>query len=181
MDWIEKGKEAAYLGALGLFGLWAKKKAKPLSKAVIKLSKLSDRVDAIEKDFQGQLEKLSDRLAKDENMLRSLFDSSKTPTYILDADFELIYVNTAWLELLGFSNDEDAFGLGFLKAIPDSQMVAMDRQMKNSKEHPSRFSDKMQFKHVKTKEEFFMFCMSTPIYDYKDNLYCTLGFLYNID
>lgn len=181
MDWKDKGIEAAYLGGLAIVGTWLTKKFKPLSKWFTNLSKLSARVDDIEKDYKAQLETLKDRLAKDENMLRSKFDSSEIPTYIMDADFELIYVNTAWLELLGFTNDEEVYGMGFLKAVPESYLSQMERQMKLSKDHPSRFSDKIPFKNVRTGEEFFMFCKSTPIYDYKDTLYCTLGFLYKID
>ncbi len=181
MDWIEKGKEAAYLGALALFGTWVTKKAKPFSKQVVKLSNLSDRVDKLEIELRATVAKLETRIAVEENMVRAMLDNSKTAAFTMDKDFELNYVNSAWLERLGFTNDEEAFGIGFLKAIPEAYMEKMERQMRNSKEHPGRFSEKVCFKHLKTGEEFWMFCMSTPIYDYKDSVHGTLGFLYEID
>ncbi len=180
MDWKEEGIKYSYLGILGFIGLWVAKKFKPFTKWASSMYKLSDRIDVLEKELRATVQKLETRIAVDENMIKALLDNSKTAAFMLDKDFELNYVNSAWMERLGFVNDEEAFGIGFLKAIPESHIAKMERQMKNSKEHPGRFSEIVHFMHVKSGVEFSMFCMSTPIYDYMGHVHGTLGFLYEI-
>jgi PAS domain S-box-containing protein len=177
MDWKEKGIEATYLGGLAVAGAWILKKIKPFSKEIIKLSKLSDRVDIIEERINTQ----DRRISVDENYMNAIFDNSLTAIFRLDHNFELVYVNTAWVELAGFSSDEEAYGVGFLKAIPDRFKAAMRDQMESSKKHPSRFSEKIPFRNIKTKIEFEMLCRSTPVYDNKNIVCGTLGFLYPIN
>ena len=180
MDWKEKGIEASYLGLLAILGTFLAKKFRPFTKWAAVMYNLSNRVNLLEKELRENVEKLETRIAVDENMIRSLLDNSKTASFMLDKDFELNYVNSAWIERLGFTNDEEAFGVGFLKAIPETNMPKIERQMKNLREHPGRFSEPVHFRHVKTGVEFCMFCMSTPIYDYKGKVHGTLGFLYEI-
>ena len=180
MDWKEKGLEASYLGVLAIVGTFLAKKFKPFTKWASMMYNLSNRVDILEKELKVNVEKLETRIAVDENMIKALLDNSKTAAFMLDKNFELNYVNSTWMGKFGFTNDEEAFGVGFLRAIPESYIVKMERQMKNSREHPGRFSEPVFFRHVKTGVEFWMLCMSTPIYDYKGKVHGTLGFLYEI-
>ncbi|HUS00697.1 MAG TPA: PAS domain-containing protein [Chitinophagaceae bacterium] len=53
-----------------------------------------------------------------------------TPTFKCDMEGNCFFVNVAWLQLLGFNDPEEAYGMGWLRAIhpPDKEKVRKDFQ-----------------------------------------------------
>lgn len=195
MDWKDKGFEAIYVGGLSLIGGWFLKKYKPLSNQILKLYKISERVDELEKRqdiadrdtnirvdlFSNKFDRLESRVDVRENTIKALLDLDDMATFILDNKGDLIYVNEAWLEITGLPNAEAAYGFGYMSVIPDEDKANVILDHENQLKHPStRYRDTIRFQKYKTKIITEYFCKSIPIFDYKNVLHNIIGRVYII-
>lgn len=164
MDWQERF-ETAFVGVLGLIGLWLVKKSKPLYNMAKRVYGLMQELDILKKDVG---------IVKD-RQLKVLYTSSH-PVFIVNPKGEVIFVNPAWLEMTGIRTEKDAFGFGFLKVIPEKNREAMIEQNELLSKHPSAFEGEVEFQNLITDEIILTICRSEPVF-YNGEHIETIGIL----
>src|SRR5690349_260940 len=100
------------------------KKVVPIWKYAQKVVKAVDQIDDAHRDIQ---------IIK--NTIRAAFHTDKNPVFILNSKGAVIYVNPAWLEMTGFIDTKDAYGFGYMMAIPLEDQPTMERYSRTLNEN----------------------------------------------
>jgi len=166
MEWKEDALKAAVVALLGFIGHAFLKNFKNTISPVRKIFKDINKVDRIEDDghYASQL-------------LQSVIHIMPYPMYIMDIKGDLEYVNPAWCEVTGFRDPEDAYGMGFMRAIPDADAEMMMRRNEQFIKHPSNFEGVVNLRHIYTGEEFKANCRTELIYSKDKKVIKTIGIL----
>lgn len=143
-DWKEKTLyEGVILVSAIAFTKWMLKTFKEGVATLKKKIKDADKIDHIEA-----------RIIYNGQYLKAIVHLSESPMYLIDVKSgDLEDVNPAWCELLGFSNEEDAHGMGFMLAIPEEDIDRVLEQNDRFTKHPSNLVGLINFQHIKTKEK----------------------------
>jgi PAS domain S-box-containing protein len=163
-EWAADTFKALILVAATWAANYARKKFIPFLKAIKRIVKVSDRVDALEVE-----------VSIIESRLRAALHTDPNPAFIVDAKTDLIYANPAWGEMTGFSNIQDAYGKGYLKAIPPEDRDSIERDGERFAEHPSSYEGDVRFRHIKTKQIISTIVRSELVYDKNGELIQTIG------
>ena len=106
MDWKEEAAKTIIGGVIIFVGSYffklAKRSITPLRKII--------------KNAQ-EIERLIISLDRNDRMLDAIIEIHRSPIYFTDKDGGMIYANTAWVELTGFTNAEDAYGMGYMLSL----------------------------------------------------------------
>lgn len=153
-------------GAAGLIGKWLLKQRKPFVKWFNGLMVINN-----------ELAKVKAELHLEKSLRQSFFKIHKSPLFINDANMELEWVNAAWLEMTGFRDPEDAYGLGFLRAIPESDHEKMKRRGRMMIDHPSVYLGEITFINIDTGKTIKTLCRADPVFDEEGKLLKVLGML----
>jgi PAS domain-containing protein len=137
----------------------------------------------IKKKFSNKsIENLKEELSavKSENYiinatLDAFFRIHKTALFVNNADMELIWVNRSWLDLTGFRDAEEAYGFGYLRAIPKEHHKSMREQAEQMKKHPSIYEDSVIFINVEDKRKIQTIVRAIPICNENNELVKVLG------
>lgn len=131
--------------------------------------------------ISSTLKSILNRVTILENTNTAAMNVDRHPIFIVDNNQNLIYANTALAVLIGFTDVRDAYGQGYMVAIPDEDIEKVDRLNKRMKEHESSYSGEFIFCHVQTKEPIITNCRSEIIRNIDGKLEKTLGRLYVVD
>ncbi len=166
-EWKDDFWKPVLAAAIGWLSTKGAKKVVPFAKDVWKL-----------KDVQKELDSLKKRMHLREEEMSALLHIMKMPMFINNEKMELIWVNAAWLELTGFRDPEDAYGVGYLRAVPEryhKQYAEIAEQMKR---HPFTFTGTVIMRNIENPEkEIPCFCRTRDISDESGNLVKILGIL----
>lgn len=88
--------------------------------------------------------------------VRAQMNTDSSPSFVIDKKGDLVYVNDAWLSLTGFQKAEQAYGIGWLKAIPEEDQKTLIDEHEQQLSYPSDFFGKVRFKNIQTG-----FCVDT--------------------
>lgn len=158
-DWvIDTGK-----GLVAVFIIWLsnylRKQSKPIWVEIKELSKILKDVRRIKNE-----------LAIEKSKLTALIHISKNPLYVIDTKGFIVDVNQSWVDLMGFKDDKDAHGTGYMRAVhPD------DRAEFST--HGS-FNGTIRFKSLRTFKNFTCTCVSQNFEDETGKVVGTIGTLY---
>ena len=108
---------------------------------------------------------------------KALMYSDLTPMFTLDANENLTFVNAAWLKLTGFNNPEDAYGIGWLRAIPEDERKKLMDIREQQRQSPFAFYDTVIFKNIMTGELVKTTCKTTLVKDAKGQVIEKIGSL----
>ena len=169
MAWLQEGIKAGIISIVTAAVIYFWKNARQLYKKAQKIIDSADKLDLLEMEV-GVLK--SKQMAD--------FHTDVTPVFINNTKGELIYANRAWADLLGWKSVKDAYGKGYLKAVPPQDIEEMERQSQRLVDHPSSFDGEVRLMHRITKEYIYAICRTELIHDNKGNLVETIGRLYVI-
>lgn len=153
MDWREKGIEAIYLGVIAFLGSAFVKRFKPSLKGAKRMYGVIDEVDVLKKEV-GVLK----------DLIQKILYTAPDPIFKVNNKGEVIFVNPAWLQMTGVRTEKDAFGFGFMKAIPEDDRDAMVDQSEMLTKHPSAFEGEIRFQHLVTDDIILTICRSEPVF-----------------
>ena len=161
IDWIITGAKTGILALSGVvinhyrkpFYLWAKGQV-GLNE---EYKKLKLRVDKLEAEIY---------IVRSEQMAD--IHTSIQPTFKVNAKGELEYVNPAWVNLMEYSDPENAYGLRFMDVIHPDDYERVKAIHRDTVAHPSGFNDSIKFRTKKTKKTIDTTCICELIHD-KDN------------
>lgn len=140
MDWKEEAAKTVIGGVIIFVGSYffklAKRSITPLRKII--------------KNAQ-EIERLIISLDKNDRMLDAIIEIHRSPIYFTDQDGGMIYANTAWVELTGFTNAEDAYGMGYMRAVSDEDEQEIMAINQTYFKHPSDLEGIVVFVNIRTK------------------------------
>ena len=136
----------------------------PFTKAIRKIAKVSDRVDELE----NKVFILDSKLAAG-------FHTAVDPVFIVDLKGDLIYANPAWQDFTEFSNVKDAYGKGYLRAIPPDDRDSIEEQSERLLLHPGSIEMNVRFLTIRTKIIVNTLCRSEPFKNKEGIVVGTLG------
>jgi len=169
MDWKEKGTETVFVGIIAFLGSIFVKKFRPAWKEIKRIAALADTVDELKKEAA---------ISKAREI--AIFDTETDPIFILNEKGEVKYVNTAWLQMTGMRTQTDAYGMGYMRVIPEKDRERISEQNEMLNKHPSSSEDSMVFEHFVTKEHILTIYRSQPVF-YNGTLVETVGRIKIID
>lgn len=140
------------LGIAGIcawVGNYIRKNAVPFYKQVIILAKLAARVEIMERRIY---------IAESKQMV--ILYTSTDPSFITNTKGEVVFVNPAWLDMTGISTANDAYGFGYMQAIPIEDREALREQSEILVDHPGPFSGAVRFKNVRSGDIIDTLCRS---------------------
>lgn len=147
-----------------LAATWVARYLSPFFKAVRKITKVSDRVDELE----NKVYILDSKLAAG-------FHTAVDPVFIVDVKGDLVYANPAWQDLTEFSNVQDAYGKGYLRAIPPDDRDSIEEQSERLILHPGSIEMNVIFLTIRTKIIVNTLCRSEPFKNKEGFVVGTLG------
>lgn len=160
MAWIQDGVKAGIISVITAFVIYLWKKAKPISREIIRIIKCPDLVEKLEKEVAV--------LKKEVSVLRSKqmagFHTDPVPTFICNTKGELIYANPAWVKLTGYSNPENAYGFRFFDVIYHEDLLRIQKISEELIGHPAPYEGLVRLVNKITKEVIQTFCTSELIY-----------------
>ena len=140
MDWKEEAAKTIIGGVIIFVGSYffklAKRSITPLRKII--------------KNAQ-EIERLIISLDRNDRMLDAIIEIHRSPIYFTDKDGGMIYANTAWVELTGFTNVEDAYGMGYMRAVSDEDEQEIMQINQTYYKHPSDLEGIVVFVNLRTK------------------------------
>ena len=166
MEWKEDALKATIVALLGFIGhaflKFFKRSIYPLKKVLKDANKVNGL--EVEQHYISQL-------------LQSFIHVMPYPMYIMDIKGDLEYVNPAWCTVTGFRDPEDAYGMGFMRAIPDRHVELMMKRNEQFVKHPSNFEGVVTMQHIYTLDEFTANCRTELIYLKDKKVFKTIGIL----
>lgn len=166
-DWAIDSFKAGILVLLTWGTNYLRKKALPFLKEFRRFLKLTEIVDRIDNEVGVLKSKQMASLHTDVH-----------PIFIMNNEGEMIYANPAWCDMTGFTNVKDAYGKGYLKAIPPEDIEMIEKQNERLVEHPSSYEGEIRFRHIKTKEIINTICRSELVHGRNEVLVETVGRLF---
>jgi len=140
MEWKEKLIETSLVGILALVGSWfVKVFKKRIWPSIYMLSDVKD------------IATLRQRISEYD----AFIEIHRTPIYYTDEIGQVTYVNTAYVELTGFTNAEDAHGLGYMRAVSDSDEKDIVKLNENYHKKPSNLSGTVTMVNIINGTEYF--------------------------
>ncbi len=92
----------------GIEGFWAiQKKARSLKEANENLEESADKLLKLNANLEGIVERRTRKLSASEKKFRNFFINSKDMVYFCNAENRLVNMNSAGLEMLGYSMEEE--------------------------------------------------------------------------
>ena len=161
---------ALLIAGLGTCGGYLVKQIMPIYKSFKNLFKRLKRIEDIE-DIETRIEII-------ENTFIALYDISIDPMFKTNNNGEVTYVNVAWLDMTGITDSKNAYGFGYMAAIPEEDIAKISRLNEQYTSHPSTYIGNIRFKNVTTGSIIEANCKSTVIYDFKNNITETIGRIY---
>lgn len=164
-EWVWKGLMGVLVWVSGKVSaeyLWPK--FKKWTKEFFSNKKLQDELKEIKEDSYITKETLD-----------AFFRIHKLPLFVNNAQMELEWVNRSWLDLTGFRDAEEAYGFGYLRAIPKEHHAEMMSQAEQMKKHPSIYEDSVIFKNLDSGEKIQTIVRAIPICNKNDELVKVLG------
>ena len=164
IDWASDTFKALIAAAALWLASYIRKKIVPVFKALLRIAQVVERVDEIENDVWIVKSKQRAIMATDPN-----------PTYITDCNSDLIYANPAWAEMAGFNSVEDAYGKGYLRAIPNEDVEPLEQMAERQVKHPFSFEGHIRFKNIRTGEIVNTICRSELVFNKDGKWIRTIG------
>lgn len=165
-DWEDTGK-----GLASVFIIWVvnylRKRSKPLFEAAKRIANYGKITKQLELD-----------LAVERSKLAALLDISPNPYYIINEEGEMTYANQAWVEKIGFKDDSEAYGLGYLRGVHPEDRADVSSQRKLLAKSPSSYNGIVRFRNLRTHEDIIMTCVSRVFKDNNGKVIGTIGTLY---
>lgn len=159
-DWEDTGKSL-----LLAFIIWAsnqlRKKIIPVWGNVKRVWNLSKIVKDLE--FTVYTEK---------NKLQALLQISPHPIYIINEEGEMIYANQAWIDLTGYKDEKEAYGLGYLRSVHPEDRSEVSNQRKLLANSDTAYNGQVRFRNLRTHEDITRTCVSQT---FKDNIGKVIG------
>lgn len=166
MEWKDKGAEAVYVGLIAFLGSWLLKLAKKHFIPVKTNIKNLWKVGEVEKDANYSKE-----------LILAVIHFSDYPMFLMDMKGDLKEVNSAWLDAMGFNDPQEAYDMGWLRAIPDIHIDLMLKRNKQFVEKASSFVGVIHFQNVETGVEFKANCRTVLLRDKSEKPIMSLGIL----
>jgi PAS domain S-box-containing protein len=104
--------------------------------------------DAVE-DIKDLTELISYNQAIISEKQRSMMYIDSNPIYIADKEGNWNFVNASLLEMLGYHDPKDIYGIGWMKAIPDEDIDKVEKEYIRDKSNQSPSFGQMRFKDGK--------------------------------
>lgn len=164
----------ALIGAVGWIANYIRPKIVPWMKERLRTWKNTERIDALE----AEIKVIRVRLHIAESKQMAALHTAPDPIFIMNPGGELVYANPAWGLMTGFTNIEDAYGKGYMQAIPPHDRDEIEKQNERLVEHPGSFEGEIRFRHLRTKDIINTICRSEPVHDDKEKVIETIGRLY---
>jgi PAS domain S-box-containing protein len=166
-DWVIDTAKVLIAGLIAWSANQLRKQAKPMVEAIKKLGNIVKIVNRFE---TKQAIITSEQLA--------FYHISKNPIYIIDERGAITYVNPAWVNMAGFRDDREAYGLGYLRAVHPDDREELERQRAMLEKVQSSFQGVVRFKNLQTGAIIYADCSSELVYDDKGKVVKTIGILY---
>lgn len=74
------------------------------------------------------------------------------PIFKTDKTGALVFVNAAWLELVGCNDEDEVIGFGYMVAIPENDKDMVEKQNVRFSKSPAPFHGEFTYQHMKSKE-----------------------------
>lgn len=165
-DWEDTGK-----GLVSVFIIWLVnylwKRSKPILEAAKRIANYGKITKQLELD-----------LAVEKSKLSALLDISPHPIYIINDEGEMVYANQSWVDKMGFKDESEAYGLGYLRGVHPEDRAEVSNQRKLLAKTTSSYNGRVRFRNLSSHEDITMTCVSR---NYKDNtgkVVGTIGTLY---
>lgn len=158
-DWRIDAFKILIAGTIGWGGKVIVKKFKPTVASLRKLGKIDELVTDVE-------------IIKSKQIAGFQIDSD--PIFITDPEGKITYINTAYMQMVGFSDLKEAHGFGYMRAIPDEDKEMMEQRGELLEEHPAPFRGAVRFQNVNTGVIINTICKMDLVYD-KDRFIGTIG------
>ena len=97
------------------------------------------------------------------------------PMFKTDLSGRLIFVNAAWLDMIGCGDEEEVMGFGYLVAVPDENKDLVEKTSRRFSESPAPFHGDFTYQHLKTKQLIYTNVRTQLIKDGKGNFIGTIG------
>lgn len=140
MDWKEEAAKVTIGGLIAFVGAYFFKLAKRSITPLRKIIKNAQEID-----------KLILAVEENERVIDAIIEIHRSPIYFTDADGGITYVNTAWIELTGFTNAEDAHGMGYMRAVSDEDEAEIMAINQNYYKHPTDLEGIVVFVNLRSK------------------------------
>lgn len=163
-EWAADTFKALIVIAATWLANYFRKKTIPFITAVGRIIKVSDRVDLLELE-----------LSIIGNRQMAVIHADPNPVFIVNEKTDLVYANPAWVAMTGFSDAKDAYGKGYLKAIPPEDREMVEKDGERFAEHPSSYEGEVTFRNIKTKLIIKTLCRSELVHDKDGKLVQTIG------
>lgn len=140
MEWKEEAAKTIIGGLIIFIGSYffklAKRSITPLKKIIKNAQEIDRLVISVD-----ELNKIQD----------AIIEIHRSPIYFTDKDGGIIYVNTAWVEMTGFTNAEDAYGMGYMRAVSDEDEQDIMKINQTYYKHPTDIEGFVVFVNLRTK------------------------------
>jgi len=141
MEWKEEAAKTIIGGVIIFVGSYFFKLAK---RSILPLKKIIKNAQEIERLITSL-----DELSKVQD---AIIEIHRSPIYFTDKDGGMIYANTSWVELTGFTNVEDAYGMGYMRAVSDEDEQEIMGINQSYYKHPTDIEGCVIFVNIRTKE-----------------------------
>ncbi len=160
MEWKWDWAIDSFKGGIGAVTIWAANRyRKPLYAWVKKQINLNKEVS----EQKLRIEALEIRDSISDSKFMAYVHTDPTAVFITNAKREVIYVNPAWVKLIGYRDPESSYGYRFFDAIHPDDVAHMREVQQELINHPSGFEGNIRFVHRETKETINTFCISDLI------------------
>jgi len=166
MDWKEEAAKTVIGGVIVFVGSYFFKLAK---RSITPLRKIIKNAQEIERLIVSL-----DELSKVQD---AIIEIHRSPIYFTDKDGGIIYVNTAWVELTGFTNAEDAHGMGYMRAVSDEDEQEIMQINQSYYKHPTDLEGIVVFVNLRSKIRIPCKYRSKVVNDDNGNFIMGIGIL----
>jgi PAS domain S-box-containing protein len=166
-DWVIDSAKGVIAVLIAWSAGYLRKQAKPMIEA---LKKIGNIVKIVNQFDTKQAITASELLA--------FYHIQKNPIYIIDERGAITYVNPAWVNMAGFRDDREAYGLGYLRAVHPDDREELERQRAMLEKVQSSFQGMVRFKNLQTGAIIYADCSSELVYDDKGKVVKTIGILH---
>ncbi len=176
MDWIywrEKFIDGAPAGVTAFVATWLikifKKNLNPIKRVLTNSSDI---------DFlKNEVTVLKNEILERHVYIRAFIDISRSAIYHTNRHGGVIWVNTKWLEITGFTKAEEAYGEGFMEALTEEDQEEMRAINRGYSEQPRDVTGKVTFINQATLRETHCKFRSKAIFNSKGEFVMGLGIL----
>lgn len=149
---------------------------------------IAEKVSRVEREtrtnggstIKDDLKSIRAQMTIDSKAADSMLYLYTDPVFKADCLGNIIFVNYKWLQISGIQNHEDAYGIGWLKAVHPEDRNRVYAEWKEAMATESIFLSEYRIQNLLTKEITNVSVRTTPIRDGKNEVLIYLGIIQSL-